>query len=90
MSTTLTLEQQRIHDLAVQQKLDTSRTARGLPTFNTIKTLGILEYYEAQLSEANSYLADPKATAEQTAWANGVVAAEAARPALIAAAVAAL
>jgi hypothetical protein len=86
----LTVEEQRIHDLALQVILDTSRTARELPTFNTIRTLNILEHYEAELATANAYLADPNVTAEQTAWANGVIAAEAARPALIAAAVAAM
>lgn len=85
-----TVEQQRIHDLALQVVLDASRAARALAPFNTVRTINILTHYENELAEANAYLADPSATAEQTAWANGVIAAEAARPALIAAAVAAM
>lgn len=70
--------------------MDASRTARELPTFNTVKTLGILEEIEVERAEANTILSDANATAEQTAWANGVLADDAARPAAIAAAVAAM
>jgi hypothetical protein len=86
----LTVEEQRINDLALQVILDASRTARSLPTFNTVRTINILTHYEAELATAIATLADPNVTAEQTAWANGVIAAEAARPAAIAAAVAAM